>query len=34
MGAAGRVRVENQFSWDRIAADTIAVYRNSIETFA
>lgn len=34
MGAAGRIRVENQFSWDRIAADTIAVYRNSIETFA
>lgn len=34
MGTAGRVRVENQFSWDRIAADTIAVYRNSIETFA
>lgn len=34
MGAAGRIRVENQFSWDRVAADTIAVYRNSIETFA
>jgi len=34
MGRAGRKRVENLFSWDTIAADTIAVYRNAIETFA
>jgi starch synthase len=34
MGTAGRTRVENHFSWDRIAADTISVYRNAIETFA
>ena len=34
MGKAGRKRVEAHFSWDSIAADTIAVYRNAIESFA
>ena len=34
MGAAGRSRVEQQFSWDRIATDTVAVYRDAIERFA
>jgi starch synthase len=33
-GAAGRKRVEDHFSWDRIAQDTIAVYRDAIATFA
>ena len=33
-GAAGRKRVEDQFSWDRIAQDTIAVYREAIASFA
>ncbi|MEY4276317.1 MAG: hypothetical protein RIS26_780 [Actinomycetota bacterium] len=33
MGQAGRSRVEAHFSWDSIAADTIAVYRNAIESF-
>jgi len=33
MGAAGRSRVEQQFSWDRIATDTVAVYRDAIERF-
>jgi starch synthase len=34
MGAAGRKRVEDNFSWDAIANDTIAVYRSAIESFA
>ena len=33
-GAAGRKRVEDHFSWDRIAQDTIAVYREAIASFA
>lgn len=32
-GQAGRKRVEDLFSWDKIAAETIAVYRNAIESF-
>jgi alpha-maltose-1-phosphate synthase len=31
LGAAGRRRVEDHFSWDRIAAQTMAVYRDAIE---
>ena len=34
MGIAGRKRVEDHFSWDAIAEDTISVYRNAIESFA
>jgi starch synthase len=34
MGIAGRKRAEALFSWDRIATDTIAVYREAIEAFA
>lgn len=34
MGLAGRKRVEDLFSWDTIAADTISVYRNAIASFA
>ena len=34
MGLAGRKRVEDHFSWDAIAEDTISVYRNAIESFA
>ncbi|MEY4398130.1 MAG: hypothetical protein RLZ53_706, partial [Actinomycetota bacterium] len=34
MGLAGRKRVEEHFSWDAIAEDTISVYRNAIESFA
>lgn len=34
MGLAGRKRVENLFSWDTIAADTISVYRAAIASFA
>ena len=33
-GAAGRKRVEDHFSWDRIGQDTIAVYRDAIQSFA
>lgn len=33
-GAAGRTRVEQHFSWDRIAQDTINVYRDAIDNFA
>jgi starch synthase len=33
-GEAGRRRVEQHFSWDRIAQDTIEVYRDAIENFA
>jgi starch synthase len=33
-GIAGRKRVEDHFSWDRIAQDTIAVYRDAIASFA
>ncbi|MEX2221886.1 MAG: glycogen synthase [Candidatus Rokuibacteriota bacterium] len=32
MGEAGRRRVEAQFSWDRIAQRTLAVYRDAIES--
>jgi starch synthase len=32
-GAAGRRRVENHFSWDSIAEQTLSVYRNAIENF-
>lgn len=32
-GLAGRKRVEEQFSWDRIAQDTLAVYRDAIDSF-
>jgi starch synthase len=32
-GLAGRRRVEELFSWDKIAAETIGVYRNAIESF-
>ena len=34
MGKAGRLRVENMFSWESIALDTIEVYRNAINSFA
>ncbi len=34
MGLAGRKRVEDHFSWDSIAEDTISVYRNAIASFA
>jgi starch synthase len=33
MGIAGRRRVEEHFSWDKIAAETIDVYRNAIKAF-
>jgi starch synthase len=33
MGIAGRQRVENLFSWDKIAAETIAVYHSAIQAF-
>ncbi len=33
-GTAGRRRVEEHFSWDAIASDTIKVYREAIENFA
>lgn len=33
-GVSGRKRVEDHFSWDRIAQDTIAVYRDAINSFA
>ncbi len=33
-GKAGRRRVEQHFSWDQIAQDTISVYRDAIENFA
>jgi starch synthase len=33
-GAAGRRRVEEHFSWEAIAQDTIAVYRDAIAKFA
>ncbi|MCX8529179.1 MAG: glycogen synthase [Rhodoluna sp.] len=33
-GIAARKRVEDHFSWDRIAQDTIAVYRDAIASFA
>jgi starch synthase len=32
-GLAGRKRVEELFSWEKIAAETIGVYRNAIESF-
>ena len=32
-GLAGRVRAENLFSWDKIAAETIGVYRSAIANF-
>ena len=32
-GAAGRLRVEDQFSWESIGQDTIATYRRAIESF-
>ena len=34
MGIAGRARVENLFSWDKIGEETLAVYRKAIEAFA
>lgn len=34
LGKAGRKRVEDHFSWDAIAAQTIAVYRDAIGNFA
>ena len=34
MGASGRKRVEDHFSWDAIAEDTIKVYRDAIKSFA
>jgi len=33
-GAAGRKRVEEHFSWERIGLDTISVYREAIASFA
>jgi starch synthase len=33
-GSAGRTRVEQHFSWERIAQDTIDVYRDAIANFA
>jgi starch synthase len=33
-GMRGRVRVEEHFSWDQIAKDTINVYRDAIASFA
>ena len=33
MGQAGRHRVERLFSWDKIAAETIDVYRSAINAF-
>lgn len=32
-GLAGRARVETLFSWDKIAGETIEVYRKAIDTF-
>ena len=32
-GAAGRARVEQHFSWDSIAEQTLSVYRSAIENF-
>ncbi|MFM2321491.1 MAG: hypothetical protein RL612_638, partial [Actinomycetota bacterium] len=32
-GAAGRARVEQHFSWDRIGEQTLSVYRSAIENF-
>jgi starch synthase len=32
-GLAGRARVENLFSWDKIADETIEVYRSAINSF-
>ena len=32
-GAAGRRRVENHFSWDSIAEQTLSVYRSAIDNF-
>jgi starch synthase len=31
-GKAGRKRVENHFSWDAIAEDTIRVYQDAIDS--
>ena len=33
-GQAGRARVENHFSWDTIAAETIRVYQSAIQSNA
>ena len=33
-GQRGRARVEEHFSWDQIAKDTISVYRDAIASFA
>jgi len=33
-GKAGRARVENHFSWDSIAEQTISVYRKAINGIA
>jgi starch synthase len=33
LGVAGRIRVENHFSWESIGQDTIATYRRAIESF-
>jgi starch synthase len=33
LGTAGRLRVENHFSWESIGQDTIATYRRAIESF-
>ena len=33
-GLRGRIRVEEHFSWDQIAKDTINVYRDAIASFA
>jgi starch synthase len=32
-GAAGRKRVEQHFSWDSIAEQTLSVYRSAIQEF-
>jgi starch synthase len=33
-GKSGRTRVENHFSWDSIAEQTISVYRKAINGIA
>jgi starch synthase len=34
MGLAGRARAVNEFGWDRIAAQTVEVYRTAQATHA
>lgn len=32
LGAAGRARVEGRFTWDRVAAETLKIYRGTVRT--